>query len=202
MHIDTFAWNSSFPWKWSPGLRMYNGIWIVFWARTRSCTTQKTYIILYISWYLTRWNFMASTKMLSLAFVLFWWFSSPGPTLAPFRGEAAQNLQKPIRLLILLEHNSWFLLKSSEKTYIFVVKFGDFWWGPISGSAQVSKNNNKYMGICVHSEFDIERMVFNTNFIFLRPLRQRFHPCYEPYRTYRDLWSSRPPEPPDRRSGS
>ena len=98
------------------------------------------------SWYLTRWGFMKSTKKRSLAFVLCWWFSSPGPTLPPFRGEAAQNLQKPIRLLILLEHIPWFLLKSNEKTYIFVVKFGDFWRGPISGSAQVSENNNKYIG--------------------------------------------------------
>ena len=77
-------------------------------------------------WYLTRWNSMKSTEKRSLAFVLFWWFSSPGPTLAPFRGEAAQNLQKPIRLLILLEHISWFLLKSSEETYIFVVNSETF----------------------------------------------------------------------------
>ena len=33
-----------------------------------------------------------------------------------------------------------------QKPYIFVVKFGDFWRGPISGSAQVSKNNDKYVG--------------------------------------------------------
>jgi hypothetical protein len=78
-----FHWFPWFPRKWSPELSQYNGIWMVFWARTRSRTTQKTYIFLYVSWYLTRWDFMKSTKKRSLAFVLFWWFSSPGPKNHP-----------------------------------------------------------------------------------------------------------------------
>ncbi len=131
------------------GAQNWDSIMIFGWffgpGRDHAPRTKPTYSYRF-SWYLTRWDFMKSTKKRSLAFVLFWCFPSPGPTLAPFREEAAQNLQKPIRLLILLEHISWSLLKSSEETYIFVVRFGDFWWGPISGSAQVSKNNNKYVG--------------------------------------------------------